>query len=154
MTRMPWSEFETLAPDVVAGQRAVGKAVASAGIEPGLIELTKIRASQLNGCAYCLQLHLNLARQLKVSTAQLDQVATWREASVFSARERAALAWTEALTRMAQAPVEDALYAGLQAQFSAPQIAALTASVGLINAWNRICGALQFLPPAATPSGT
>jgi len=145
--RSDWSAFEQAAPNVVAALRMLGKAVDDSGLDKPLTELLKLRASQLNGCAFCLQFHLNLVRKLGLAQAKIDLLATWREAGVFSARERAALAWTEALTLMAQQHVSDTLYAELQDVFSDTEIAFLTTSVGAINAWNRIAGALQFSPP-------
>lgn len=145
--RSDWPAFEQAAPGVIAALRMLGKAVDDSGLDKSLTELLKVRASQINGCAFCLQFHLNLARKLGLAPAKIDLVATWREADVFSARERAALAWTEALTLMAQQHVADALYAELQAEFTESEIAFLTAAVGAINAWNRIAGALQFSPP-------
>ncbi len=145
--RSDWSSFKQAAPGVVAALGMLGKAVDDSGLDKQLTELLKLRASQLNGCAFCLQYHLNLARKLGLAPAKIDLVSTWREAGVFSARERAALAWTEALTLMAQQHVPDALYAEVQAAFTESEIAFLTTAVGAINAWNRIAGALQFSPP-------
>lgn len=142
-------DFEREAPDVLAALGALGKAVDNSGLEKSLTELIKVRASQLNGCAFCLQYHLNYARKLRVTPAKLDLVATWREVGLFSARERAALAWTEALTLMPSRHVADADYAEVQAQFSKTEIAFLTTAIGAINAWNRIAGALRFSPPIA-----
>jgi AhpD family alkylhydroperoxidase len=153
-SRSDYSDFERAAPAVVAALRQLSKAVDDSGLDKQLTELLKLRASQLNGCAFCLQFHLNLARKLGLTSVKIDLVATWREAGVFSTRERAALAWTEALTLMAQQPVADAAYAALQAEFSDPEIAFLTTAVAAINAWNRIAGALQFAPPSpANPEG-
>lgn len=146
-TRIDRGEYERIAPAVVAALRAIGKAVDESGLEKPLTELVKVRASQINGCAFCIQLHLNLARQLGVEAAKLDQLAAWREAAVYSERERAALAWTEALTRMAARSVHDSVYVQLQAQFTQPEIAFLTATIATINAWNRIAGGLHFAPP-------
>lgn len=140
-------EFEREAPDVIAALRALGKAVDDSGLDKALTELIKVRASQLNGCAFCLQFHLNYARKLRVTPAKLDLVATWRDVGLFSARERAALAWTEALTLMPLRPVSDDDYEQLQTQFSKAEIAFLTTSIGAINAWNRLAGALRFSPP-------
>jgi AhpD family alkylhydroperoxidase len=152
--RSDYPDFERAAPAVVAALRQLSKAVDDSGLDKQLTELLKLRASQLNGCAFCLQFHLNLARKLGLAPVKIDLVATWRETGIFSARERAALAWTEALTLMAQQPVADAAYAALQAEFSGPEIAFLTTAVGAINAWNRIAGALQFAPPIpAAPEG-
>jgi AhpD family alkylhydroperoxidase len=145
--RSSWSDFETQAPGVVAALRALGKAVDDSGLEKLLTELIKVRASQLNGCAFCIQFHLNHARKLGIAPAKLDLLAAWREAGVHSARERAALAWTEALSLMASGAASDAAYAEAQSQFPATELAFLTASIGAINAWNRIAGGLQFAPP-------
>ena len=145
--RISWNDFDRAAPAVTVALRALGQAVDDSGLDKSLTELIKLRASQINGCAYCIQYHLNLARRVGVVPAKLDLVAAWREAGIYGARERAALAWTEALTRMAGRPVCDAVYTELQAQFSETEIAFLTSAIGAINAWNRIAGALQFAPP-------
>ncbi|HEY1091845.1 MAG TPA: carboxymuconolactone decarboxylase family protein [Burkholderiaceae bacterium] len=154
--RIDMKQFNHLAPAVFTALRALGQAVADSGLEKSLIELVKVRASQINGCAYCTQFHINDARKLGVSQAQLDQLACWRDSLVFSAREAAGLAWTEALSRVAMEHVGEAVYAQLQAQFSESEIAFLTAAVANINAWNRICGPLLFTPPtsaAPAPQG-
>lgn len=145
--RSNWTNFEQAAPEVLAALRALGKAVDDSGLEKNLTELIKVRASQINGCAFCLQFHLNLARKLGVAPAKLDLVATWQETAIFSARESAALAWTESLTNMGIHHVSDAAYSAVQEQFSAAEIAFLTTSIAAINAWNRIAGSLQFAPP-------
>lgn len=146
--RMDWAEFEQAAPGVVLAMRALGKAVDDSGLDKQITELIKIRASQLNGCAFCLQFHLNLARKLKVVPAKLDLVATWAEVpGLFAPRERAALAWTDALTRMAEHAPSAAAYAEVQAQFTPAEIAGLTAAIAAINAWNRMAGSLGFTPP-------
>ncbi|MBA5608295.1 carboxymuconolactone decarboxylase family protein [Duganella sp. FT3S] len=147
--RLDYATFNQLAPAAGAALRALGAAVDESGLEKSLTELIKVRASQLNGCAFCLQFHLNLARALPqpVAPAKLDLLATWRDAHVYTARERAALAWTEALTLMAGQHVDDAVFAPLQDHFSTPEIAFLSAAVANINAWNRIAGALRFTAP-------
>ncbi len=147
--RISMHDYHKTAPAVFDAMRALGKAVADSGLEPLLIELIKIRSSQINGCAYCLQFHINEARKLALPQGQLDQLATWRDSPLFSAREAAVLGWTEALCRMPMEHVNDDAYAQLQAQFSEKEIAFITAAVANINAWNRICGALRFAPPAA-----
>ncbi len=145
--RISCSDFDDIAPAAVAALRALGKAVDDSGLEKTLTELIKVRASQINGCAFCIQFHLNMARKLGVETPKLDLLAAWREVGVYTARERAALAWTEALTRMDRHSVSDATYAQVQEQFTRSEIAFLTTSVGAINAWNRIAGSLHFAPP-------
>lgn len=144
---MDRATYEGLAPGAVSALLALGRAVADSGLDPQLTELLKVRVSQINGCAFCLQYHLNLARKLGVPATKLDLVATWAEAGIHSARECAALAWAEALTRMATRTVEDADHAALREHFSEPEVAHLTAAIANINAWNRIAGALRFAPP-------
>ena len=144
---MGMDTYGNLAPGVVAALRALGTAVEASGLEKTLTELLKIRASQINRCAFCLQFHLNVARSLGVPAAKLDLVATWQEAGIYSERERAALAWLEALTTMAQQPVAHSARDALAAHFSATEVAHLTAAIAGINAWNRIAGGLGFPPP-------
>lgn len=145
--RIDWNDFARTAPAVAVALRDLGQAVDDAGLDKSLTELIKLRASQINGCAYCIQYHLNVARRLGVAAAKLDLAAAWRDAGIYSARECAALAWTEALTLMAGRHIVDAVYTELQAQFSETEIAFLTTAIGAINLWNRIAGALQFVPP-------
>lgn len=152
--RSDWPSFEHAAPAVIAALAMLGKAVDDSGLEKQLTELMKLRASQVNGCAFCIQFHLNVGRKLGLAPAKIDLVAAWRDAGVFSARERAALAWTEALTLIAKQPVADALFTQLQAEFSESEIAFLTTTIGAINAWNRIAGALQFSPPIPRDQST
>ncbi len=147
--RISMHDYHKAAPAVFDALRALGKAVADSGLEPLLVELIKIRSSQINGCAYCLQFHINEARKLALPQGQMDQLATWRDSPLFSAREAAVLAWTEALCQMPDEQVSDAAYAQLQAQFSVQEIVFITAAVANINAWNRICGSLRFAPPNA-----
>jgi AhpD family alkylhydroperoxidase len=145
--RIDWQPFQEAAPEVVTALTALGKAVDDSGIEKPLTELVKLRVSQLNGCAFCVQYHLNSIRKCGVMPAKLDLIAQWREVQLFSARERAALAWAEALTVQSVGSVDDAVYVELQERFSEREVVFLTACVGLINAWNRIAGGLQFSPP-------
>jgi AhpD family alkylhydroperoxidase len=112
--------------------------VQKSGLDLGLLELIKIRASQLNGCAFCLGMHIPLGRQHGVSDDQLNLLVAWREAPVFSAAERAALAWTESLTLLVGGDVPDAVYAELCAHFSTREIADLAFAIAEINAWNRL----------------
>jgi AhpD family alkylhydroperoxidase len=146
--RMDSREFYALVPAFPAGLVAAGKAAESGTLDKKLIELVKTRASQINGCAFCVQMHGADARKAGETDARLNLLAVWRDAPVFADRERAALAWTEAVTRMAAAPIEDDLYTELKAHFSVPEIAHLTAVIAVINAWNRIAAPLHFVPLA------
>jgi AhpD family alkylhydroperoxidase len=149
--RISWQEFQKLAPAAYAALTALSQAVAASGLEHDLIELLKLRASQINGCAFCTQYHLNAARKLGIPREKLDLLVVWREAGIFSPREQAAFRWTEKLTRIADDHVTDKDYAGVSAQFSPSELASLTAAIGLINTWNRIAGPLQFTPPIPKP---
>jgi AhpD family alkylhydroperoxidase len=139
--------------DVTKVNLAAYKAVAAlqtyvdqAGLDAKLRELIKIRASQINGCAYCLAMHTRDARKLGESDERIHLLDAWREAPIFTARERAALAWTEALTLVAQTHVPDDVYAEVRKQFSEKEIVDLTAAVAAINTWNRIAISLRATP--------
>jgi AhpD family alkylhydroperoxidase len=145
--RLDYAAFRKAAPAVADALTALSKTAREAGLEPDLIELLKIRASQINGCAFCLQYHLNEARKLGVAAEKLDLVATWREAGIYSKRDEAALAWTEALTDVSHKGAPDDLYADVVATFGDTQATFLTVAVATINAWNRIGVAFAFAPP-------
>jgi AhpD family alkylhydroperoxidase len=145
--RISYDNFATTAAATHAALLALGQSVDEAGLEKPLTELIKLRASQINGCAFCVQYHLNVARKLGVSGEKLDLVAVWREAGVFTPREMAALAWTEALTEMTAEVVSEEAYAALLRQFTATEAMFLTVAIGTINQWNRIAVALRFSPP-------
>jgi AhpD family alkylhydroperoxidase len=115
-----------------------GKELDAAGIEPALRELVRLRASQLNGCAYCVDMHTKDARVGGEDGLRLAAVPVWREAPFFTARERAALAFTESVTLMAQTHVPDEDYAAVEAQFEPNEIAALVCLITMINAWNTV----------------
>jgi AhpD family alkylhydroperoxidase len=144
--RIDRPEFARLTPGVSEALLALGKAINESGLPKDLLELIKLRASQINACTFCLQFHLNMARGLDIPAAKLDLLAAWREAPVYSPRERIALAWTEALSKPADG-VGDTLYAEALAEFGPAQLGYLTAAVANINAWNRIAVALRFTPP-------
>ncbi|MFP5392233.1 MAG: carboxymuconolactone decarboxylase family protein [Gammaproteobacteria bacterium] len=149
LARIDRDEFTAIAPGVVSHLRRVGAAVEESGLDKQLIELVKIRISQINGCAFCVQYHLDIARGLDVPAAKLDQLTVWPDTPIYSARERAALAWGEALTKMAQQHVGDAIYTELGEHFTREEVANLTGAIGAINAWNRIAGGLRYTPPSA-----
>lgn len=145
--RIDWKEFQEIAPEFATGMAAITHALKKSSIEPELRELIKIRASQLNGCAFCVQFHLNDARKINVPAAKLDLLAAWREAGIFSPRECAALDWTERLTLLAQHHIDDAAFESLKTHFNEREIGMLTVAVSQINAWNRIAAPLRFTPP-------
>jgi AhpD family alkylhydroperoxidase len=112
--------------------------VQKSGLDLGLLELVKMRVSQINGCAFCLAMHAPLARTNGVTGNQLDLLVAWREAPVFNDRERAALAWAESLTYLTGGDVPDHVYEQVRNQFSIEEIAGLSFAVAEINAWNRL----------------
>jgi AhpD family alkylhydroperoxidase len=147
LARKEYSDFQALTPDVYEGVLALGGFAAKAGIEKPLLELIKLRASQINGCAFCVQYHVLQAERLGVSIDKLNLVVAWREAPQFSPRERAALAWTEALTLLTGG-VSDEVYAQACAEFSDKELTYLTSAIVSINAWNRFGVAYRWSPPA------
>jgi AhpD family alkylhydroperoxidase len=115
-----------------------GKGVLQTGLEESLMELVEIRASQINGCAVCLHMHTAAARKRGESEERLYLLDAWRESPLYSARERAALAWAEALTLVSETHAPDETYQALQAQFTPEEQVALTLLIVTINGWNRI----------------
>jgi AhpD family alkylhydroperoxidase len=127
-----------VAPEIMKAFFAFSNQVADSGLEKPLIELVKIRASQINGCANCLNMHTYEARQAGETEQRLAVLAAWHEAPLFSDRERAALAWTEHLTLVAEKRAPADIYAALDAQFSKEEQVKLTMMVNVINGWNRL----------------
>src|SRR6201987_6112647 len=144
--RKEYSDFQALAPDAYETVTALGRIAAKAGIDKQLLELIKLRASQINGCAFCVQYHILIAERLGVPIDKLNLVVVWREAPQFSKRERAALAWTEALTELGHG-VSDEVYADASAEFSEKELTYLTSAIAAINVWNRFGVAYRWTPP-------
>jgi len=124
----------------------LGKTVHGYGLEAKLIKLVEIRASQINGCGVCLDMHSKEARQAGETEERVLMLSAWRETTLYNEREKAALAWTEALTRLPEKGAPDDLYETVQAQFSEEEQVALTLMVGVINSFNRI-GVGFHVPP-------
>ncbi|MDH0868212.1 carboxymuconolactone decarboxylase family protein [Mitsuaria sp. GD03876] len=120
--------------------------IKESGLEHALQFLVEIRASQLNGCAFCLDMHIKQAAIAGERALRLHHVAIWRESSLFSPRERAALLWTETLTRIPETGVSDEVYTQVREQFSEKELTDLTWAVSSINAWNRLNVAFQSVP--------
>jgi AhpD family alkylhydroperoxidase len=136
-------------PELVKKLVDFSMAIANSGhIEPGLSHLVDIRASQMNGCAFCLDMHVKEAKLHGERELRLYHVAIWRESPLFSPKERAALAWTEALTQIAPTGISDELYAEVREQFSEKELSTLTFRVMGINAWNRANVAFRPTPGA------
>jgi AhpD family alkylhydroperoxidase len=127
-----------VAPEIMKAFFAFSNQVADSGLERPLIELVKIRTSQINGCANCLNMHTYEARQAGETEQRLAVLAAWHEAPLFSDRERAALAWTEHLTLVAEKRAPADIYAALDAQFSKEEQVKLTMMINVINGWNRL----------------
>lgn len=143
--RIERSAVYKIQPALYKSLAGLGEA-AAAGLEPSLVHLVKLRASQINGCAFCQHRHANEARKDGEKQSRLDVLPSWRELPVFSARERAALEWTEAATRLPQGSPTDEQFAQLNQVLSQEEIVNLTITIAVINAWNRIAVAFNFFP--------
>ncbi|MGN6147284.1 MAG: carboxymuconolactone decarboxylase family protein [Rhizomicrobium sp.] len=137
------------APGGIKPMRDMEKYLHECGLEASLIHLVKMRASQINGCSYCLNMHSQEARKGGETEQRLYVLDAWHETELFSARERAALAWTEALTLISQTHAPDDVYGEVNAQFSDAEIANLTLLIGTINLWNRLAIGMRMPIPAA-----
>lgn len=130
--------YAKAAPEALQAMVQLQQVVDRSGLEHPLLELVKMRASQINGCAYCLDMHSRDARAAGETEQRLYLLDAWRESPFYSARERAALAWTEELTRIADREVPDELYAEVRKVFSEVELAHLTYAIIAINGWNRL----------------
>jgi len=146
-------DFDAVAPGfsraMAALDRAATKELDSAGLDPGLRELVRIRASQLNGCAYCIDMHTKDARAAGETEQRLYALPAWRETPFFTSRERAALAFTESVTVLASTHVPEADYEAVAKEFGPAEIGALVALLVAINAWNRIGVATRAWEPGS-----
>ena len=145
--RIAYDTFQKTAPAAQAALIAMGKTADESGLDKEIVELAKLRVSQINNCAFCLQIHLNVSRKLGIAQEKLDLVATWHEAGIFSDKECAALAWAELLTRLADRSVPDEAYEAVCRHFSQDEVIALSVAIANINAWNRLGAAFRFAPP-------
>ena len=139
------------APKAFQAMLALQTYVNNSGLEHSLQELVKMRASQINGCAYCLDMHGKDARAAGETEQRLFLLDAWREAPMYSARERAALEWTEAVTRVTEGHVPDEVYRSVREHFSEEELANLTLAIVAINGWNRICIAFRVVPGSYEP---
>jgi AhpD family alkylhydroperoxidase len=142
----PRLDFYKASPDAGKAMPALEAAVKSLDLEPGLIELVKLRVSQIDGCGYCVDLHSRDARKHGESERRLYALTVWRETPLFTDRERAALAWTEALTRIAQTRAPDAGCDWLSSQFTERERVDLTLAINAINSWNRRALGFRSVP--------
>lgn len=136
-------DYRKVLPDALHAMRGLEDVVHGSTLEPELLELVKMRASQLNGCAYCLDMHSKDARARGESEQRLYLLSAWREAPFYTDRERAALAWCEALTLLPETGAPDDVYAEVEHAFEQEEIVALTLAIVAINGWNRFAVGLR-----------
>lgn len=147
-TMQPRLDYREVAPGALEAMYAVERYTRNSGLDRKLLELVRLRASQLNGCAYCVDMHTKDARVEGETEQRLYAVSVWKEAPFFTARERAALAWTEAVTLVGRDHVPDEVYEAACRQFSAKELIDLTMAIIAINGWNRL--AVSFRAVAGT----
>jgi AhpD family alkylhydroperoxidase len=143
----PRMNFFEAAPDTLKALRALEAQIQSTGLEKSLIEIVKIRASQINGCAFCLNMHTEDARKRGETEQRIYLISAWRESPLYTDRERAALAWTEAVTLISETHAPDDVYEAVRAQFSEEETVNLTMLIATINAWNRLAIAFRAIHP-------
>ena len=142
----PRIEYPKVAPEAYMAMRGLEAYVRQCGLEPSLVELVKTRASQLNGCAYCIDMHTKDARARGETEQRLYALAAWRDTPFFTERERAALAWTEAVTLVAEGPIDEEDYEDVREQFDEKALVDLTLAIVAINGWNRLSVAFATVP--------
>jgi len=145
-------DYPKLAPGGYRAMLGLETYVSQCGLEPALLELIKIRASQINGCAYCLDMHTKDARVLGESEQRIYALDAWRETPFYSERERAALAWTESVTLIGRDRVPDATFEEVSAHFNEMEVVNLTWAIVTINSWNRVAIAMRSLPGSYEPA--
>jgi AhpD family alkylhydroperoxidase len=150
----PRMNFTQAAPDTIKALGALETQVQASGLEQSLIELVKTRASQINGCGFCINMHTQDARKHGETEQRLYLLNAWREMAVYSDRERAALAWTEAVTLIAETHAPDDVYDDVRKQFSDAETVNLTMLIATINAWNRLAISFRAMPPVKARAAT
>ena len=148
----PRINYRKAAPGAVQAMLALEEYVRLSGLEPALLDLIKTRASQLNGCAYCIDMHTKDARARGETEQRLYELSAWREAPFFSLRERAALAWTEAVTLIADSHAPDGVYDEARRVFSEKELVDLTLAIVAINGWNRLAISMRTVPGTYQPA--
>ncbi len=141
-----------IAPQVYPAVVALQKYVDSCGLERPLLELVRLRASQINGCAYCLDMHTKDARALGETEQRLHLISAWRESPFYTEREHAALEWTESVTLISETHVPDEVYERVRQQFTQAELVNLTAAIAMINTWNRLSVAFRAVPGTYQPN--
>ena len=143
----PRLQFFAKAPQLMQAVRTLNEAVENSGLERPLLHLIKLRASQINGCSFCVDMHSKEAMQDGETQQRVFLVSAWKESPLFSERERAAFAWTETVTLISNGGVSDELYEKTLKHFSEEELTKLTVAVGMINVWNRLCVSFHALHP-------
>lgn len=149
----PRIDYMHVAPAAVRAQYGLEAYVRECGLEPALLELVKLRASYMNGCAYCVDMHTKDARAAGETEQRLYSVPVWREAPYYTPRERAALAWTESVTDLGRTGVPDDVYAEVRRHFDEKEVVDLTMAVIAINGWNRLAVTFRAVPGSYQPRG-
>jgi AhpD family alkylhydroperoxidase len=139
-------EYAQVVPDAIEALRALEKYVRTCGIEPKALELIKIRASQINGCAYCLDMHTKDARARDETEQRIYALNAWRETPFFTEKERAALAWAEAVTQVSASQVSDEVYEIARQCFDEKELVNITIAITAINGWNRLAVSFRSVP--------
>lgn len=142
----PRVEYPKVAPGVMAAMRGLERYLADCGLEASLLDLVRLRASQMNGCAYCIDIHAKDARSGGETEQRLYALSAWHETPFYTTRERAALAWTEALTLIADSHASDEVYDSVSQQFGEKELADLTLAIVAINGWNRLAIGFRAVP--------
>jgi AhpD family alkylhydroperoxidase len=145
-------QYTKYSPEALKAMLAMERYLKGCGLEEGLLHMIRLRASQINGCAFCLDMHWKDARALGETEQRLYGLDAWREAPYYTPRERAALAWTEAVTLVAQTHVPDDVYQEARKEFSENELVDLTYAVMSINAWNRMAIAMRAVPGEYKPA--
>ena len=143
--------YAKVSPDAMKAMRELEKYVAASGLERPLYELIKTRASQINGCAYCIDMHIKDARKAGETEQRLYTLSAWRETPFYTDRERAALEWTEALTLISKNNVPDSLYDSVRKHFDEKEMVALSMAIVAINGWNRLAITFRTVPGSYNP---
>lgn len=139
-------DFSSVGGDAIKAMASVEQRIARSGLERSLVDLVRLRASQINGCAYCIDVHAGDARRAGESERRLAVLSAWRDTAFFNDRERAALEWTESVTRVADTHVPDEVWDRVRELFAPSELVDLTLLVGAINVWNRLAIAFRKLP--------
>lgn len=145
-------DYAAIDPQALKAMMGLEKYVAGSGLEHNLFELVKLRASQINGCAYCIDMHAKDARKAGETEQRIYALSAWRETPFYTERERAALAWSEALTLISEDEISDSLYEATRRHFNDEEMVSLSMAIVAINGWNRLAIGFRKVPGSYQPS--